>query len=116
MKRHLKPVIILAIAVAMPTIVVAQAPAAPAGNPNPAVLEVNGEKVYAGEITITMRNVAAQMGGQADAQNQEAVAQMAMQRVVEQKLLAQEARRTGVKADEERLAEMIRVVRLGAPE
>jgi parvulin-like peptidyl-prolyl isomerase len=110
MKRHLKPVIILAIAVAMPTIVVAQAPAAPAGNPNPAVLEVNGEKVYAGEITITMRNVAAQMGGQADAQNQEAVAQMAMQRVVEQKLLAQEARRTGVKADEERLAEMIRVV------
>lgn len=107
MKRLMKLAIVLAISSIIPAPVVAQAPA---GGENPAVLSVNGEKVFAGEITITMRNIAAQMGGQADAQNQEALAQMGMQQVVEQKLLAQEARRTDVKANEERLAEMIRMV------
>jgi len=102
--------VILVIAAAVPTFVFAQASDMPTDNPNPAVLEVNGEKVSAGEITMTMQNIAAQMGEQADSQNQEALVQMAMQRIVEQKLLAQEARRTGVKANEERLAEMTRVV------
>jgi len=110
MKRHQIIVAILVIAAAVPTSVFAQASDMPTDNPNPAVLEVNGEKVYAGEITMTMQNIAAQTGGQADSQNQETLVQMAMQRVVEQKLLAQEARRTGVKANEERLAEMTRVV------
>jgi peptidyl-prolyl cis-trans isomerase C len=110
MNRFIEFLIALVVTAAVPTLAFAQAPAAPAGDTNPAVLEVNGEKIYAGEVTITMRNIAAQMGGQGDAQNQEALAQMAMQRVVEQKLLAQEARRAGMKANEERLAEMIRAV------
>ena len=107
MKRLMKLAIVLAISSIISAPAVAQAPA---GGENPAVLSVNGEKVFAGEITVTMRNIAAQMGGQADAQNQEALAQLGMQQVVEQKLLAQEARRTGVKANEERLTEMMRMV------
>jgi parvulin-like peptidyl-prolyl isomerase len=110
MKRHIKLTILLVMAAAMPTSVFAQAPDAPAENLNPAVLEVNGEKVYAGEITMVMQNISAQTGGQVEGQNREALVQMAMQRIVEQKLLAQEARRTGVKANEERLAEMTQVV------
>jgi len=110
MKRFMIFKIALVVAATLSTIGFAQEPAAQSGDVNPAVLTVNGEKVFAGEITITMRNIAAQMGGRAEAQNQEALAQMGMQQVVEQKLLAQEARRTGVKANEERLAEMIRMV------
>jgi parvulin-like peptidyl-prolyl isomerase len=100
-------IVILAGAVVVPATAHAQAPVAEG---NPAVLDVNGEQVHAGEITITMRNIAAQMGAQTNAEDQEALAQMAMQRMVEQKLLAQEARRAGFKADEERLAAMIRSV------
>jgi len=107
MKRHISFVIMLAVAAVVPATAFAQAPPQEG---NPAVLDVNGEKIHAGEITITMRNIAAQMGGQTDAENQEALAQMAMQRMVEQKLLAQEARRTGIEASQERLAEMIRGV------
>jgi peptidyl-prolyl cis-trans isomerase C len=110
MNRHLKLATLLAMTAVMPAVVVAQAPVAPAGEQNQAVLEVNGDTIYTGEITITMRNIAAQMGGQTDAQSQEALAQMAMQQMVEQKLLAQEARRTGVKANEQRLAEMVQAV------
>jgi peptidyl-prolyl cis-trans isomerase C len=110
MNRHLTLVIIFTISAALPAIATAQAPSPSAEVENPAVLDVNGEKIYAGDITITMRNIAAQMSGQADAQNQEALAQTAMQQVVEQKLLAQEARRTGVEAHEDRLAAMVQAV------
>jgi peptidyl-prolyl cis-trans isomerase C len=107
MKRHTRFAVVLFAVAAIPATVIAQAPT---GDLNSAVLDVNGEKIYAGEITITMRNLAAQMGGQATAENQEALAQTAMQQVVEQKLLAQEARRAGMKANEERLAQMIQMV------
>jgi len=77
---------------------------------NPAVLEINGEKVYAAEISLVMQNVVAQMGGRENVQNEQELVQMATQRVVEQTLLAQEARRTNVQADELRLAEMMQAL------
>ena len=110
MKRHMKCVLVLAMTLITPAVVTAQAPAAPADNVNPAVLEVNGEKIYAAEISMTMRNVIAQMGGDTSAESQEAALQMATQRMVEQTLLAQEARRTNVQPNEERLAAMVRNV------
>lgn len=100
----------LAIAMVAPAVTIAQTPAASSSNQNPAVLEVNGEKVYAAEITMTMQNVAAQMGGREKIEDENALVQMATQRVVEQKLLAQEARRTNVQVNELRLAEMIQAI------
>jgi peptidyl-prolyl cis-trans isomerase C len=89
---------------------VAQEAATPAGNVNPAVLEVNGEKVYAAEISMTMQNIAAQVGGKENVEDEQALVQAATQRVVEQTLLAQEARRTNVQPNELRLAQMTQAV------
>ena len=87
-----------------------QEPATPGGNLNPAVLEVNGEKIYAAEISMTMQNITAQMGGRKNVQDEQRLVQMATERVVEQQLLAQEALRTNVQPDELRLAEMMQAL------
>ena len=110
MKRHNAVALVVVTALIVPTIVFAQAPPAAGENVNPAVLEINGEKVYAAEISMVMQNVAAQMGGRENIQNEQELVQMATQRVVEQTLLAQEARRTNVQADELRLAEMMQAL------
>jgi len=110
MMRDTTLALFLAIAMVAPAVTIAQTPAASSSNQNPAVLEVNGEKVYAAEITMTMQNVAAQMGGREKIEDENALVQMATQRVVEQKLLAQEARRTNVQVNELRLAEMIQAI------
>ncbi len=107
MKRHTRIALILVTAVIAPIIATAQAPTAPGGNVNPAMLEVNGEKVFAAEISMVMQNIAAQMGGRDKVQDEQQLVQMATQRVVEQTLLAQEARRTNVQPNELRLAEMM---------
>jgi peptidyl-prolyl cis-trans isomerase C len=77
---------------------------------NPAVIEVNGEKIYAAEISMTMQNITAQMGGRENVENEQQLVQMATQRVVEQQLLAQEAVRTNVQPNELRLAEMMQAL------
>ncbi len=74
---------------------------------NPAVFEVNGEKVWAAQISMTMSNIAAQLTSQGQEADQEQMVQMATQRLIEQKLLAQEARRQGIQSDELRYAEMM---------
>jgi peptidyl-prolyl cis-trans isomerase C len=63
---------------------------------NPPVLKVNGETVYAAEISIVMQEVMKQMGVPPGQQPTEDVIGAATQRVIEQKLLAQEARRFGL--------------------
>ena len=63
MKRHNTISLALVTALIAPTIAFTQEPAAPSGNLNPAVIEVNGEKIYAAEISMTMQNITAQMGG-----------------------------------------------------
>jgi peptidyl-prolyl cis-trans isomerase C len=110
MKRDSILALFVAAVLAVPAAVVAQAPTIPNGSQNPAVLEVNGEKIYAAEITMTMQNVAAQMGGRDKVEDENVLVQMATQRVVEQTLLAQEARRTNVQVNELRLAEMIQAI------
>lgn len=111
MKRHLIHALMIVVITLVASAGTGQEPAAPAQEMNPAVIEVNGEKIHAAEISLTMRNIVAQMGGQQpDAEKQQALMQMATQRVIEQKLLAQEARRTNVKVNEDRLAEMVQTV------
>jgi len=110
MKRHNAVFLFLVMALIVPTIVFAQAPIAAGENVNPAMLEVNGEKIYAAEITMTMQNIAAQMGGRENIQDEQELVQMATQRVVEQALLSQEAQRTNVQPNELRLAEMMQAL------
>jgi peptidyl-prolyl cis-trans isomerase C len=86
----------------------AQASAPPTQDLNPAVLEVNGEKIYAAQISMVMSNIQAQLSGQGEQPDNQQLVSMATQRVVEQKLLAQEARREGIQADELRVAEMMK--------
>jgi parvulin-like peptidyl-prolyl isomerase len=72
----------------------------PSAPVNPAVLRVNGEPIRAFEISMIMQTIQSQIqqrGGKADATE---LAKVATQRTVEQKLLAQEARRRGLAADE----------------
>lgn len=110
MTRHIARLVVLATVLAAPMAAQGQtAPAAPE-NVNPAVLEINGETVYAAEISMTMQNIAAQIGGRDKVEDEQALAQMATQRVVEQTLLAQEARRTNVQPNELRMAEMMQAL------
>ena len=111
MKRHLIQTLVIVVTSLVVATGAAQEPATPPQEVNPAVIAVNGDKIYAAEISMTMRNIVAQMGGQQpSAENEQALMQMATQQVVEQKLLAQEARRTNVQVNEDRLAEMIQTV------
>ncbi len=79
-------------------------------NINPAVLDVNGELIYAADISMVMQNIAGQMGGRDKVQDNEELVQMATQRVVEQKLLSQEATRLGIQPNELRVAQMAQAI------
>jgi peptidyl-prolyl cis-trans isomerase C len=70
---------------------------------NPVVMRINGESVYAVEISLVMRNLGSQLPPQEESVAQQQLLQAATQQVVEQKLLAQEARRFGIQADEARV-------------
>jgi len=110
MKRHIKLALVLVTALIAPMAGIAQSPTAQPENKNPAVLEVNGEKIFAAEISMIMQNIAAQLGGRENVQDEEALVQMATQRAVEQTLLAQEARRNNIQPNELRLAEMVQAI------
>ena len=106
MKRLNAIYLILVAATLTPLMAFAQAESAPAQEKNPAMLEVNGETIYAAEISMIMQNMVAQVGGRENIQDENQLVEMATQRIVEQTLLAQEARRTNVQPSELRLAEM----------
>ena len=55
---------------------------------------------------MVMQNIAGQMGGRDKVQDQQQLVQMATQRVVEQKLLSQEALRVGIQPNEPRITQM----------
>ena len=78
----------------------APAPAAAQTAPNPVVLRVNGDPIYAVEISMVMQTLQAQLRERGEEVDQRELAKVATQRAVEQKLLVQEAGRFGVKADE----------------
>lgn len=67
---------------------------------NPAVLKVNGEPIYAFEISMVMQTIQNQLDERGETVDQRELAKVATQRAIEQKLLVQEARRFGIKADE----------------
>ena len=110
MKRHIKIAFTLIAVVSATTATVAQEPAAPSQDLNPAVIEVNGEKIFAAEISMTMQNIAAQAGGRENVESEQVLVEMATQRVVEQTLLAQEAVRTNIQPNELRMAQMIQAI------
>lgn len=67
---------------------------------NPAVLRVNGDPIYAIEISMVMQTIQSQLQERGEEVDQRELARVATQRAIEQKLLVQEARRFGVKPDE----------------
>jgi peptidyl-prolyl cis-trans isomerase C len=106
MKTQARNVTILLTLVAIAAIGFAQEAPAPEANINPAVLKVNDDLVYASDISMVMQNIAGQMGGRDKVQDQQQLVQMATQRVVEQKLLSQEALRDGIQPNDLRIAQM----------
>jgi peptidyl-prolyl cis-trans isomerase C len=76
----------------------------PTPAPNPMVLKVNGEPVYAIEISMIMQTIQGQLTARGEEVDPRDLAQSATQRAIEQRLLAQEARRFGIEADELQVA------------
>lgn len=76
---------------------------------NPLVMKVNGDPVYAAEISLMMQNIQGYLASQGQQATQEQVFEVASQRIVEQKLLAQEATRFGLKPDEARIEQMMQL-------
>jgi peptidyl-prolyl cis-trans isomerase C len=109
MKRNQRCVLVMFLATAVG--VQAQESAAPTPDINPPILRVNDETVYAAEVSMVMANIVSQLAAQGrETPDQQQLVQMATQRVVEQKLLAQEARRQGFKPNDLRVAEMAQTV------
>jgi parvulin-like peptidyl-prolyl isomerase len=79
----------------------------PADPRNPVVLHVDGAPVYAAEVSMVMQNVESQLRRGGETIDTQKLVAIAMRRVVEQKLLAEEARRFGLKPDPERVDGML---------
>ena len=111
--RHTKIstlILITLLAVAVPAY---SQTAAPSTNPeiNPGVLQVNDDTIFASDISLVMRNIAAQYGSQGQqVPPEEELVQMATQRVVEQKLLSQVGKKAGYEANELTVAEKAKEV------
>ena len=110
MKTQARNATIVLALVAIAATGLAQGSPAPDANINPAVLKVNDDLVYASEISMVMQNIAGQMGGREKVQDQQQLVQMATQRVVEQKLLSQEALRVGIQPNEPRITQMAQTI------
>lgn len=79
---------------------------APQTASNPVVLKVNGESIHAANVSLMMQSVQQEVvraGGQI---SNEDLVKAATQRLIEQKMLAQEARRRGLEPDQERVEEV----------
>ncbi len=92
----------------IPTPQAQPAPAAPAPapvDPESVVLTVNGEPIHMWQVNLMVPQVAATMRQQGMQANQQQIMQAALQQSVQARLLAQEARRRGLAADADRVAE-----------
>lgn len=112
MKAHARLRFVIAALLAVtPAVLPAQDVAAPPADINPPVLEVNGDTIFAADISMVMRNISGQLKAQnLEVPESQELVQMATQRMVEQKLLAQEARRRGLQVNDLRVAEMTKTV------
>lgn len=88
--------VLLAVLIAMP--LVAQV------KPNTVVMTVNDQPVYSWEISLLAPQIQSDLLGRGVQSAPEEIARMAAKRVVDARLLAQEARRRGLKADSERVS------------
>jgi parvulin-like peptidyl-prolyl isomerase len=76
-------------------------------NVNPIIMRVNGDPVYAAEVSLLMQNIQGFLASQGRQATQEEIFQVASQRIVEQKLLAQEAGRFGLQPDDDEVQRML---------
>jgi parvulin-like peptidyl-prolyl isomerase len=78
---------------------------------NPIIVRVNQDPVHAIEITLAIRTIENQLRsrGRLESVSGEEIVEVATQQVIEQKLLAQEARRFGLKPDESRVTGMMQL-------
>jgi peptidyl-prolyl cis-trans isomerase C len=100
-------VVLIAFATWLAAVPVAAQEAPPTDARNPVVMRVDGQPVYAAEISMVMQNVQSQLRAQGQASTPEEVVPIATQRVVEQKLLAAEARRFGLEPDPARVQQLL---------
>lgn len=75
---------------------------------NPKVATVNGQPVFASEVSILLQSMMAQSGQQG--QPSEEMIQAALKRIIETRLLAQEATRLGLEPDAARIAQRISAI------
>jgi len=71
---------------------------------NPVVLRVNGDPVYAVEISMIMQTIQSQLAERGEEVDARELARVATERAIEQKLIVQEARRFGIVPDELQVA------------
>ncbi|MCU0304914.1 MAG: peptidylprolyl isomerase [Thermoanaerobaculales bacterium] len=83
--------------------------AQPTPAPNPVILRVNGDPIYAVEISMLMQTIQVQLDDRGQPVDPHELAKIATQRAVEQKLVIQEARRFGIRADELEVARAAQV-------
>jgi parvulin-like peptidyl-prolyl isomerase len=76
---------------------------------NPAMLTVNGEAVYASDVSLVLQRMPKPDPG-SDPAEQAKMVDMATRRVIEQKLIAQEARRLGLEADAAQVEKMVEAI------
>ncbi len=101
----LRSLILAAVAAALVVPVVCAQPTATAANP--VVLRVNGDSIHAADVSMMMQSVNQEVqraGGQI---SDEDLVKAATQRLIEQKMLAQEARRRGLAPDSARVDEIM---------
>ena len=99
MKRSISFAAVLAVALCVAP------PAAAQVSPTDVVLTVNEQPVYSWEVGLLIPQVQQEMARQGMQPEQEMVIQASMQRVVDSKLLAQEARRQEMKPNDQRVKE-----------
>jgi len=94
--------------IALAAILIAGALAAQTPEPtNPVVLKVNGEPVYASDVSIAMSEMMGRMQQAGRKVDQQQLVQMATQEVVDTLLLAQEARRRGLQVPAEEVRSQV---------
>lgn len=101
------PIVLLLAAGGASAALAQQPESAPTANVNPKIMMVNNEPVYAAEVSLMMQNIKGYLASQGQDATDQEIAQVATQRVVEQKLLAQEAGRFGIKPDQQQIDQMM---------
>lgn len=74
---------------------------------NPVVVKIDGQPIRAAEVSLVMLNLQAQLKGSGRQVEPKVLMEQATQRVIEQRLLAREARRLGLAPEPARVEQML---------